>query len=47
MPADLIYDETAVLIWYGKSKLAGIAGSFQPVAPGNLSRLGTEEIALA
>jgi len=27
--------------------LAGIADSFQPVAPGNLSRLGTEEIPLA
>ena len=47
MPANFIYDETTALIRDCKSNLLGIAGSFQPVAAGNLPRIRTEEIGVA
>jgi hypothetical protein len=37
MPADLIYDQTTILMWYGQSELVGIADSLQAVTASNLS----------
>ena len=46
-PTDLIYDNTAGVIWRQQSELTGITDSFQAIAMRNLLRIGTKKIPLA
>src|SRR5262249_24139453 len=46
-PTDLIYDNTAGVIWRQQSELTGVSDSSQAIAMRNLLRIGIERIPLA